>query len=172
MKNLLISTVVLILSASISTFSNGQGSSGQTYATFLYSFARYSSSEESSEKEYRITILGEANYLADVITYLKSKVVNGKPMKITLVRNVDELVKADLVFITNNKSIDLDKVNSITNGHSTLIVAEGEGLYKKGASVSFTNSDNSIGFEINSLELKKRRVKLSTYLTTLAKTFL
>jgi hypothetical protein len=49
-----------------------------------------------------------------------------------------------------------------------MIIAEREGLHKKGAAMSFIVINNKLKFDINMKELEKRNLKISAQLTTLA----
>jgi hypothetical protein len=56
-----------------------------------------------------------------------------------------------------------------TEGKPSMIIAEREGLYKKGAGFSFMLTDNNtLRYDINNSELEKKNIKVSKNLANLA----
>jgi hypothetical protein len=75
------------------------------------------------------------------------------------------------VFLADGKSSTLSDLQKATEGKPIMVVAEREGLYKKGASFSFVLMDNNtLRYDVNNAELEKRNIKVSKNLTNLANT--
>lgn len=77
-----------------------------------------------------------------------------------------------IVFPSFVFSQDLDSLlnlSAFTEGKSIMVIAEREGLFKKGASFSFVVMDNNtLRYDINNAELEKRNIKVSKNLASLA----
>ena len=82
---------------------------------------------------------------------------------------VDNLAEAHILYVADGKSGTLEDLVKATTGKATMIIAEREGLHKKGAGFSFVIMENSsLRFDMNHTELEKRSIKVSKNLTTLA----
>jgi hypothetical protein len=76
---------------------------------------------------------------------------------------------ANIVYVSDGKSSSLDDVLKTKHGKPVMVITEREGLFKKGAGLSFVVLDNStLRFDINNTELEKRQIKISKSLTALA----
>jgi hypothetical protein len=74
-----------------------------------------------------------------------------------------------IIFLADGKSGALDDLLKATDGKPVLIIAEREGLFKKGAGFSFVIMENStLRYDINNTELEKRQIKVSKNLSALA----
>jgi hypothetical protein len=139
----------------------------QVYALFVVNIAKYSS-WPSVNGEMHIAILGKSK-VYDELMKQNGKSVNGQVVKIYQVESVQELGDAHIVFIPDGRSSMLDDVLKATSGRSVMVIAEREGLYKKGAGFSFVIMENStLRYDVNNTELEKRQIKVSKSLTALA----
>jgi hypothetical protein len=99
--------------------------------------------------------------------------VNGHTLKITQTDDLQALQKASVIYLADNKSSSLDEVMKATEGKPVMIICEREGLFRRGAGLSFVVTDNNtLRFDVNNGELEKRQIKISKSLTALANTIL
>jgi hypothetical protein len=137
------------------------------YSLFVVSFAKYASWPQTGT-EFKIVVLGKSKIYDELVKVTANKSLNGLVYKIVQADDVDGVGDAQLVFLADNKSSILDELNKATEGKAIMIVAEREGLAKKGAAFSFLVLDNKLRFDVNNSELEKRQIKVSSNLTNLA----
>lgn len=142
----------------------------QVHSLFVVNIAKYSTWPETST-EFRITVFGKSKIYDELVKNTSGKNINGLTVKVDVVENVSEIQSPHIVFIADGKSGSMNDVVKATDGKSVLIIAEREGLYKKGASFSFVLMDNNtLRYDINNNELEKRHIRISKNLASLANT--
>lgn len=78
-----------------------------------------------------------------------------------------------MLYLADGKSCSLDEIIKGTQGKPVMIIAEREGLYKKGAGFSFVVIDNNtLRFDVSNTDLEKRSIKVSKSLSALANTMI
>jgi hypothetical protein len=165
MKALKTQLLLLALCCSITALS--QTTNYQVYALFVVNIAKYSAFPNLSN-ELQITVYGKSKVFDELVKQ-NGKVVNGHPLKVTQAENITDLGQAQIVYLADGKSAALDEILKATEGKAIMIICEREGLYKKGAGLSFIITENSnLRFDINNTELEKRQIKISKSLATLA----
>ncbi len=157
---------VLVLMVTAHTL-RAQTTNHATYALFVVSFAKYASWPQAGT-EFKIAVLGKSKVYDEMVKLTANKSVNGVPYKIVQVETVEEVGDAHIVFLPDNRSSQLDDLNKATAGKPVMVVAEREGLARKGATFSFLVLDNKLRFDLNNGELEKRRIKVSANLVSLA----
>jgi hypothetical protein len=139
----------------------------QVYALYVVNIAKYSS-WPNVKGELKIAIYGKSK-VYDELMKQNGKSVNGSTLKVYQVDQMGDLSDAHILYLADGKSGTLEELVKATEGKSTMIIAEREGLHKKGAGFSFLIMENSsLRFDINYTELEKRAIKVSKNLTTLA----
>ena len=134
---------------------------------FVTSIAKYSSWPVAMS-EFQIVVLGKSKVYEELSKHV-SKGINGIPAKIKQVENVAEIGEPQIIYLSDGKSSSLEEVLKQTRGKPVMIIAEREGLFKKGANFSFlVNESNNLRFDINNTELEKKRIKISKNLAALA----
>jgi len=163
-KNILITIVVMLLG---NAFAKAQTTNYAAYSLFVASFSKYASWPHTGE-DFKITVLGKSKIYDELLKITANKNVNGLMYKIIQVENVAEIGDSQILFIPDNKSSNLDDVVKATTGKPVMIVTEREGLARKGADFSFLVIDNKLRFDINSSDLEKRNIKVSSNLVSIA----
>jgi len=146
---------------------SAQTTNHAAYSLFVVNFAKYGSWPQA-RTDFKIAVLGKSKIYEELIKSTANKNVNGQPYKVSQIESANEIGDAQIVFIPDNKSSNLDEVLKATIGKSVMIVAEREGLAKKGADFSFLVIDNKLRFDINSSDLEKRNIKVSGNLISIA----
>lgn len=143
----------------------------QVYALFVVNIAKYSEFPQS-QGELEIASYGKSKAY-DELMKQNGKNVNGRTLKITQTEDLDALQKASVIYLADNKSSSLDDLIKATEGKPVMIICEREGLFRKGAGLSFVvTENNTLRFDVNNGELEKRQIKISKSLTALANTIL
>ena len=143
----------------------------QVYALFVVNIAKYSEFPQL-QGELEIASYGRSKAYDELVKQ-NGKTVNGHTLKITQSDDISTLQKANVIYLADSKSSALDDVLKATEGRPVMIICEREGLFRKGAGLSFVITDNNtLRFDVNNGELEKRQIKISKSLTALANTIL
>jgi hypothetical protein len=139
----------------------------QVYALFVVNIAKYSS-WPNLNGDLQITVYGKSKAYDELLKQ-HGKTINGHQISVNQVDNVAEIGQPHILYLADGKSSSLDDLLKATQGKSTMIITEREGLFKKGAGFSFVIMENStLRYDINNTELEKRQIKVSKNLTSLA----
>lgn len=142
----------------------------QVHSLFVINIAKYST-WPSNATEFNIVVFGKSKIYDELIKNTAGKNINGLTIKVTQADNVAEIGNAHIVFLADGKSSDLSEILKATEARATMVIAEREGLFKKGAGFSFVIMDNNtLRYDINNAELEKRNIKISKNLASLANT--
>jgi YfiR/HmsC-like len=163
--------VILLISIASAFSAKAQTTNHAAYSLFVVSFAKYASWPQTTG-DFKITVLGKSKIYDELIKMTTNKNVNGHAYKIQQVETIAEIADAQIVFIPDNKSSNLEDVLKATQGKPVMVVTEREGLAKKGASLSFLIIDDKLRFDINNTELVKRNIKVAANLVSIANTTL
>lgn len=143
----------------------------QVYALFVVNIAKYSEFPQL-QGELEIASYGRSKAYDELVKQ-NGKSVNGHVLKVTQTDDLSALQKASVIYLADSKSSSLDEVLKATEGKPVMIICEREGLFRKGAGLSFVVTDNNtLRFDVNNGELEKRQIKISKNLTALANTIL
>jgi hypothetical protein len=165
MKKIFIVLFMLGSSAAIAQTTNYQ-----VHSLFVLNIAKYSE-WPTAESEFHIVVFGKSKIYDELVKLTAGKNINGHTIKVSQVENAAEIGNANIVFLADGKSGSLDDVVKATEGKSIMVIAEREGLYKKGAGFSFMLTEtNTLRYDINNGALAKRNIKVSKNLATLANT--
>lgn len=142
----------------------------QVHSLFVINIAKYST-WPSHGSEFTITVFGKSKIYDELLKQSTGKTINGLPVKIRQIDNVTDIGTTNMIFLADGKSSSLEEVLKATEGKAVLLVAEREGLYKKGANFSFVIlENNTLRYDINTAENEKRQIKISHNLQSLANT--
>lgn len=170
MRKLLLSTGMFIgLLCSLTVNSFGQTTNHKAYAIFLYSFTKYIEWPAESRDDFKITIVGKSKVAAELLPLMQNKTVAGKKITVNQVNTPEEVGHTQLIYLSDHKSSDLDRVLERISGKATLVVTERDGLVKRGAGISFiVYDDNSLHFELNDKAFLAFNLKVANELKNLA----
>ena len=143
----------------------------QVYALFVVNIAKYSEFPQL-QGELEIASYGRSKAYDELLKQ-NGKTINGHTLKVTQSDDLSVLQKASVIYLADSKSSALDEVLKATEGRPVMIICEREGLFRRGAGLSFVVTDNNtLRFDVNNGELEKRQIKISKNLTALANTVL
>lgn len=161
-------TLYIFLFFVVTTAANAQTTNYQVHSLFILNIAKYSTWPSASQ-EFHIVVYGKSKLFDELTKQVTGKNVNGLTIKVTQTEDIAGIGEAQLIFLADGKSSSLSELHKATDGKPVMIVAEREGLYKKGASFSFVLMDNNtLRYDVNNAELEKRNIKVSRNLTNLA----
>jgi hypothetical protein len=149
--------------------SYAQTTNHQVYAVFVMSIAKYSSWPETDAKDFKITVLGKSKVFDELIKATANKDVRGKKVAVTQTEDIQSIGDPQIIYLSDGKSSQLAELQKVYAGKPVMIIAEREGLFKKGASFSFVVLDNNtLRFDLNKKESEAHQIKISQSLSSLA----
>jgi hypothetical protein len=159
--------IVLICALGYSTVS-AQTMNSQVYSLFVINIAKYSSWPSQESEEFNITVFGKSK-VYDELVKQNGKVINGQTIRVTTAETLADIKSPSVLYLSDGKTSMFEDIQKHTHGKSVMIIAEREGLYKKGAGFSFIILDNgTLRYDMNISELEKRMIRVSKNLTSLA----
>jgi hypothetical protein len=161
--------VLLIIFFANRVVSYAQTTNHQVYAVFVVSIAKYSSWPETEAKEFKITVLGKSKVYEELTKATANKDIHGKKIIVTQTVDIQSVSDSQIVYLPDGNSSQLMELQKFITGKSVMIIAEREGLFKKGASFSFVVLDNNtLRFDINRKESESHQIRISQSLSSLA----
>lgn len=161
---------ILMLIAGFGFNIQAQTTNYQVHSLFVLNIAKYSTWPTTSS-EFTIVVYGKSKMFDELTKIVTGKSVNGLTIKVIQADDITGIGNAQMVFLADGKSGDLSEIMKATEGKPVMVVAEREGLFKKGAGFSFVLMDNNtLRYDINHAELEKRQIKVSKNLSGLANT--
>lgn len=158
----------LILFVSAFGHASAQTTNYQVHSLFVINIAKYST-WPSHTGEFTVTVFGKSKIYDELVKNSAGKSINNLPIKIKQIEDLSQISTPQIIYLAEGKSASLDDVLKATAGKSVMVIAEREGLFKKGAGFSFVIMDNNtLRYDINNSELEKRQIKISKNLSALA----
>lgn len=151
----------------VTLHSTAQTTNHQAYSVFVYGLSKYTSWPASDKTEFTIAVVGKSKVYDEMVKTYVGKSINGLPVKVIQVDDVLAISIPQIFYVSDGKSGLIADIKKHTEGKPVLIIAEREGLHKKGAGMSFIAIDSKLRLDINSQELHSRQIKISTQLVSL-----
>lgn len=165
-------TVLLVLILCVSVEVKAQTTNYQVHSLFVMNIAKYST-WPSHENEFQITVFGKSKIYDELVKQSTGKNINGAALKVSQSESIVDIHTPQIIIVADSKSSSLNEILKATEGKSVMVIAEREGLFKKGAGFSFVVMDNNtLRYDINNGELEKRQIKISKNLSALANSVL
>jgi hypothetical protein len=169
-KILMINLFIAVAVSSIKV--HAQTTNYQVYSLYVINMAKYSQ-WPASNSEFHITVVGKSKVFDELNKHAATKNINGAALRVTQSDEITDTDKINIIYLSDGKSGMLEDILKSTHGKPIMIIAEREGLVKKGAGFSFVLMDNNtLRFDINNSELEKRQIKVSKNLSSLAHSML
>jgi hypothetical protein len=160
--------LALILFTTFACAVRAQTTNYQVHSLFVLNIAKYST-WPSNASEFHIVVFGKSKMYDELMKQVSGRNINGSTVKVTQTDDISEIGAAQIIFLADGKSSNLAEIMKATDGRSTMVIAEREGLFKKGAGFSFVlMENNTLRYDINNAELEKRNIKVSKNLASLA----
>lgn len=152
-----------------SSRSYAQETNYKAYSVYIYNFIKYIEWPENTKKgDFVIAVIGNSPINIELKTLATSKKANGQTIVIKQYNTVDEVEKCHILYIASSKSNVLKAAMEKTKNMSALLIAEREGLAKKGAGINFvTLEDDTLKFEVNKKVIEAHNLKIPAILVKL-----
>ncbi len=133
----------------------------KAYTLFLYNFMKYVE-WPTTEGDFIIGVVGESPIKKELQELGKTKKAKGRKIVVINITNPTDALLCSMVYIPSSKSSELKALKEKLQGKSVLVVAEREGLAKKGAAISFViDDDDALKFDINKSVLDAHSLKIA-----------
>ncbi len=138
-------------------------------AFFIYNFTKYIEwPPDYQSGNFEIVVLGSSQ----IDTYIKeiasSKKVGNQSIETKKISSASEISKCHIVFISKEKSGELQNVILKIGSNSTLIITEKDDLAGMGAAINFVIISDKQKFELNKRNAIKYGLKINNQLDGLA----
>lgn len=167
-KSILLSLIMLLsMSGAVSAQSHEK-----LLSVFIYNFAINGEWVKDESADFVIGVVnagsdGEA-MTAELQQMASLKTIGKRKIIILEFKKESDVKDCHLLFIPESKSSMLPSLTSRIPSTSTLIVTEKAGLAKLGSCINFIRVDGKLRYEINTQELDRRNIKISSKITSLA----
>ena len=151
-----------------STFAEAQTQKYQS--VFIYSFTRYVQWPDTyNQGDFEILVLGDSPIINELKSMAQAKKVGeGRAIKVTKINGPAEIRKANILFVSANKSGQLAEVMEKVSSQAILVITEEPGMGVKGSNINFIVKDGKLAFELNQTSMSKQNLKVSSELSRLA----
>ncbi len=143
----------------------------KSYAVYLMSFVKYAEwADPTTRKEVRIACFGKSKINQELSKLAGLPQASGRKITVVEIEQSAQAAGMNMVFVADNKSSSVKALSDFCKQKNILIVAEREGLARKGAAIHFTVSENDdLSFEVNSKQLSSQQIKIAQRLLQLGK---
>lgn len=141
----------------------------KSYALYVYNFMKYIEWPESqSADNFVIGLFGDSPISNEFKVLAAQKKIKGRTIVFKQCKTIDEAAGCQLLYVTSSKSSSIKTLDEKYKDKSILIVGERDGTVYKGASISFTTTDeDELKFEINKKNIDSHKLKISSSLIKL-----
>lgn len=168
MKKLFCFISILLLTA----FSKGIQTEAEEYqlkAAFIYNFTQFIEwNSLNSSSEFIIGVLNSSPITTALEDIARSKTVDSKKIIIRHFYTPEEISDCNILFISANSKIPLDKILEKTKSKNTLIISEQQGYAKLGCAINFIVVNAKLKFEANTKAINSAGLTASSQLLKLA----
>jgi hypothetical protein len=164
---------IFILSIGALISAKAQTTNHKVYSLFIVNIAKYTSFPNSGNN-FNIVVVGKSDVYDELLKVASAKDVNGKKLVVTKTDDASKITDAQIIYLSDGKSSSLPELIKRFEGKPVMIISEREGLFKKGAGLSFIISEDSkLRVDVNKTDLEKRQIKISqNVLSSLAHTII
>ena len=165
-KSILLSVFILILVFVITAVA--QDFNTATKVRFIRIFPKYIEWPSNKKSgDFVIGVVGDAELANALSDAMKEKTVGSQPIKIVQYATGSEIDKCHMVYLSPDKSSDINTVISKGKKNHTLIVTDKEGMISK-SSINFVFVDSRLKYELNVKNLTTFGLKYNDNLKTVA----
>jgi len=142
-------------------------SSDKLKTVLIGKIAKYVTWEESSSKEFRITILNSP--FEDLMDKrYEGRKINDKPVVMQYIDDATNVPPTDILYITDVKITELKNILEKVSGENVLTISDSRGFAEKDGIIQFYLVSQKIKLKINNGVSKKEGVIISSTLLRIA----
>ena len=164
--------VLMFILPAISSYA--QVSEYEYKAAFIERFTRFVEWPAEIENNnfdsiFKITIFGENPFGTALDELFAEVTIKRQSVKINYTENIDEIAKANLVFISSSERKKIKQILSFIDKEPILIIGDTKRFCEMGTHINMYIDGNYIKYEINKEAIEKAGLTISSLLLTSAK---
>lgn len=163
--------IILIVSVLFSFFGRiayAQTVNYSVHANIIYHFTKYINWPEARKSgDFIIGVVGESSILDELKKATNGKSVGNQKIVVKYFTPSENNYDCHIIFICEDESSKLKKIDLLTFNSNTLIITEGEGLAWRESCINFILVDSRTKLQINITNTEKRNLKIASELLTL-----
>ena len=144
----------------------------QVKAAFLFNFAKFvewpTETFSDPNAPLVITVFGDDPFNGS-LEAVKGKLVNNRKLTIRRVKDIQEIGKTSVLFVSPSAKKELARILESQQGQSVLTVGEDGVFTQCGGIINFVKEDNRVRFEVNVSAAERAGLKISSRLLALAR---
>ena len=142
-------------------------------AAFLFNFTKFIewSSDQSNKEDslLQICVIGKNPFNKELENIFEGKKVEGKSIKVSYAKSVEEALLCDVAFIAKSEENALDRILKVLAKSAILTVSDIDDFAERGGIIGFYVEENRIRFKINADLAKETGLLISSKLLRLAR---
>jgi hypothetical protein len=167
MKKLFLFLVVIF----IFHLSYSQTEIPKAQSIFIYNFTRLVEWPEAYKTgDFIIGVFGNSEIFGELESYTAGKKVVMQNIVIKKFKDLTEIDKCNILFVSYNKSGALSDILKKTESNPTLVIGERKNIMNEGAGIGFVLVDDKLKFELNLSSSTRNGLKINTKLQEMAMT--
>ncbi len=157
-------TVLILLCLTLSL----TGQQSMFKALFMFNFAKYIEWPNlSNQNEFIIAIYGNDEITPELQKLASTKKINNKPIVVKIVKSPEEASNAQLFYIPESKSGDINSITSFFSNKQTLLVSDKKGACSEGTAINYTMQNGKLKYEICRKNIESHQLKVDQKLISL-----
>jgi hypothetical protein len=165
-------SIAFIISALISRSAEPQFSENQVKGAFLTKFAIFvewpGKPSPAGQVPVVIGILGDDPFGPQFEVALAKETVNGRPFALRRIKNPQEAVGCQILFISASEEPRLPDILAATRKQPILTVGDHERFAHRGGMINFVRQEGKVRFEVNTAAVEAGGLKMSAKLLQVA----
>jgi hypothetical protein len=161
LKMLTITKNVIVIIVFLGCFEivNAQTTNYKSYAVLVSGIAK-NFQWPANQLDFEIIVFGNSKVYNELLPLINQKKIEGVEVKVTTTDKIFDINSPKIIYLSDGKSSMLNEIMVRTQGKPIVIIAEREGLFKRGAGMSFViNPSNQLRLDINETDLINRNIK-------------
>ena len=136
---------------------------------FVYNFTKYFDWPESMKTgDFVIEVMGHQSVYDELLKITSGKKVGSQNIVLRSILSPDKIGKCHIMFVGHWQSRFLPDVITKIGTTPTLIISEMEGMLDKGSAINFVIREGNIKFEMSTVNVQKRQLKIDPRIRELA----
>lgn len=137
-------------------------------ALFMYNFSKNIDWPSSYKQgDFVIGVVGNSPVIKELQRIASRKKTGNQRIVVRHYNSVSQIGKCHMVYLPPGKSSYLPSAIKQLAGKPTAIISDGKGLARKGACINYVTVNGDQKFEINEANIRKRGLKVSSFLLSL-----
>lgn len=137
-------------------------------AVFLGRFAKFIEWPEKNTEKFIITLIDENPFDNLLDDLYRDKNIHNKSIEIQYVTRIDDIKETDILFITLDNPVEVQKVIEYAQKQSILTISEHRGFAQRGGIIQLNFVMQKTQLKINYASALKSKIKISSPLLAIA----